>query len=105
MGPFGLDKASQKHECAVPAGDPNLSSRQARAFASQPTNSHRLREMLDKGQSILIHCRGGRGRAGMISARLRVESGVEPETAIERVRTGAAETRQQTGRTVPTARF
>jgi hypothetical protein len=49
----------------------------------------------------------------MISARLLVESGVEPETAIERVRTarpGAIETRQQaawvrTGRTVPTARF
>ena len=45
--------------------------------------------MLDKGQSILIHCRGGLGRAG-VSARLRVKSGVEPETAIERVRTGAA---------------
>jgi hypothetical protein len=46
--------------------------------------------MLDKGQSILIHCRGGLGRVGMSSARLLIESGVEPETAIERVRTGAA---------------
>jgi protein tyrosine/serine phosphatase len=85
-------------------------SRAARAFASQPTNSHRLREMLDKGQSILIHCRSGLGRAGMISARLLVESGVEPETAIERVRTGAAGGDRdaawvRTGRTVPTARF
>ena len=68
--------------------------------------------MLDKVQNILVHCRGGLGRAGMISARLLVESGVEPQTAIERVRTarpGAIEKRQQeawvrTGPVVLTAR-
>ena len=45
-----------------------------------------------------VHCRGGLGRAGMISARLLVESGVEPNAAIERVRAarpGAIETPQQ----------
>ena len=45
-----------------------------------------------------FHCRGGLGRAGMISARLLVESGVEPEVAIAKVRAarpGAIETREQ----------
>jgi protein-tyrosine phosphatase len=66
--------------------------------AQWPAHSQSLRHRLDEGQNILIHCRGGLGRAGMISARLLVESGVEPETAIERVRAarpGAIETPQQ----------
>jgi protein-tyrosine phosphatase len=45
-----------------------------------------------------MHCRGGLGRAGMISARLLVESGVEPTAAMERVRAarpGAIETPRQ----------
>ena len=47
---------------------------------------------------IIVHCRGGLGRAGMISAHLLVESGIEPEAAIERVRAarpGAIETLRQ----------
>jgi ADP-ribosyl-[dinitrogen reductase] hydrolase len=63
-----------------------------------PAHSKRLRQRLDEGENIVVHCRGGLGRAGMISARLLVESGVEPNAAMERVRAarpGAIETPQQ----------
>jgi len=63
-----------------------------------PADSKRLRQRLDACENIVVHCRGGLGRAGMISARLLVESGIESEAAIDRVRAarpGAIETPQQ----------
>ena len=48
--------------------------------------SGHLRSRLDAGANILIHCRGGLGRSGMIAARLLAESGVDAEEAIARVR-------------------
>jgi ADP-ribosyl-[dinitrogen reductase] hydrolase len=54
--------------------------------ASWPENSARLRRLLEAGSRILIHCKGGLGRAGMIAARLLVETGDAPKTAIARVR-------------------
>src|ERR1700680_3011361 len=45
-----------------------------------------LRGVIRRGGRVLVHCRGGLGRAGTIAARLLVELGVEPETAIARVR-------------------
>nr|WP_320190747.1 cyclin-dependent kinase inhibitor 3 family protein [uncultured Desulfobacter sp.] len=54
-----------------------------------------IRHRLCRGENILIHCKGGLGRAGMIAARLLVELGTEPEKAIRmvrRVRSGAIET-------------
>lgn len=67
--------------------------------ASWPDRSARLRTLLEGGSRILIHCKGGLGRAGMISARLLVEMGVSPDTAIARVRAArnprAIETREQ----------
>jgi protein-tyrosine phosphatase len=41
---------------------------------------------LRSGGNVLVHCRGGLGRAGMIAARLLVEEGVPPETAMTAVR-------------------
>ena len=64
-------------------------------------HSKHLRQRLDEGENIVVHCRGGLGRAGMISAHLLVESGVEPNAAMDRVRAarpGAIETPQQEGR-------
>ncbi|MFM2273726.1 MAG: hypothetical protein RL702_2791 [Pseudomonadota bacterium] len=58
----------------------------------------RLRALLRSGASVLIHCRGGLGRAGTIAARLLVELGWEAEEAIRAVRAvrpGAIETRSQ----------
>jgi ADP-ribosyl-[dinitrogen reductase] hydrolase len=57
-----------------------------------------LRSILRSGSDVLVHCRGGLGRAGTIAARLLVELGMEPATAIasvRRVRPGAIETRDQ----------
>jgi ADP-ribosyl-[dinitrogen reductase] hydrolase len=60
-----------------------------------PRTGRRLRAHLGAGRSILVHCMGGRGRSGTVAARLLVELGEEPRTAIERVRRarpGAIET-------------
>ncbi|RBP08673.1 cyclin-dependent kinase inhibitor 3 (CDKN3) [Roseiarcus fermentans] len=60
--------------------------------------SQRLRSQLEAGDNILVHCRGGVGRAGMIAARLLVETGVDPDVAMGRVRAvqpGAIETGAQ----------
>ena len=57
-----------------------------------------LRARLRAGFGVFVHCMGGLGRAGMISARLLVELGWDPQTAIEQIRTvrpGAIETREQ----------
>jgi ADP-ribosyl-[dinitrogen reductase] hydrolase len=45
-----------------------------------------LRSILRGGFDVLVHCRGGLGRAGTIAARLLIELGMEPTTAIEMVR-------------------
>ena len=58
----------------------------------------RLLQLLRSGQRIVVHCRGGLGRAGTVSARLLVELGVSPAEAIHRVRLarpGAIETSAQ----------
>ncbi len=61
-------------------------------------HGHEIRELLRGGDDVLVHCKGGLGRAGMIAARLLVELGVDPEEAIRsvrRVRKGAIETPSQ----------
>lgn len=58
----------------------------------------RLLNHLRQGRRVAVHCRGGLGRAGTVSARLLVELGTDPEAAIRQVRLarpGAIETRQQ----------
>lgn len=62
------------------------------------TQGQTIREMLRNGEDILVHCKGGLGRAGMIAARLLVEMGMDPEEAIHAVRharKGAIETPAQ----------
>jgi ADP-ribosyl-[dinitrogen reductase] hydrolase len=46
------------------------------------------RSVLSRGGKVLIHCRGGIGRTGMIAARLLVELGESPQAAITSVRKG-----------------
>jgi protein-tyrosine phosphatase len=76
----------------------DVSTPSAEFEAEWPAHSEKLRGLLDAGQNVLVHCKGGLGRAGTISARLLVESGVDPKEAITRVRAarpGAIETREQ----------
>ena len=58
-------------------------------------SGNELRALLRNRQDVLIHCRGGLGRAGTIGARLLVELGMKPAAAIRHVRAvrpGAIET-------------
>lgn len=60
--------------------------------------SKRLHGVLESGGNVLLHCRGGLGRSGMIALRLLVEDGKLPEHALDilrQVRPGAVETQQQ----------
>jgi len=57
-----------------------------------------LRALLRDGFDVLVHCKGGLGRAGTVAARLLVELGWGPAAAIaevRRVRPGAIETSSQ----------
>lgn len=57
-----------------------------------------IRSLLRAGEDMVVHCKGGLGRAGMIAARLLVELGMDPEQAIKdvrRARKGAIETTSQ----------
>lgn len=59
-----------------------------------------IRQILRAGGDVVVHCKGGLGRAGMIAARLLVELGMPPEEAIAAVRQarhGAIETPGQLG--------
>lgn len=51
-----------------------------------PAASASARQALGGGGRVLVHCRGGCGRAGMIALRLLIESGERPEPALKRLR-------------------
>lgn len=46
----------------------------------------KLHDRLDAGEKILIHCRGGLGRAGLVAGRILVERGCLPQNAIAQIR-------------------
>ncbi|WP_218628302.1 cyclin-dependent kinase inhibitor 3 family protein [Variovorax sp. dw_954] len=54
--------------------------------AKWPAAVAQLRQTMAAGQRVLVHCRGGLGRAGTVAACLLVEHGVAPTQAIERIR-------------------
>lgn len=62
------------------------------------THGEALRNLLRSGFDVLVHCKGGLGRAGMIAARILVDLGWLPEkamSAVRQVRPGAIETPAQ----------
>jgi len=63
-----------------------------------PVVSANARRALTGGGRILVHCRGGCGRSGMVALRLMIELGEAPDDALARlraVRPCAVETPQQ----------
>lgn len=46
----------------------------------------KVRAALADGRNVVVHCRGGRGRSGLVAARILVELGEEPRAAIHAVR-------------------
>jgi len=66
--------------------------------AAWQTAGPALRDQLRAGFNVLVHCKGGLGRAGMVAARLLVECGWQADEALAAVRTarpGAVETAAQ----------
>jgi hypothetical protein len=62
------------------------------------TRGREIRALLRNGSDVLVHCKGGLGRAGMIAARLLAELGMPPDEAVRevrRARKGAIETPAQ----------
>jgi len=45
--------------------------------------NRRLKQEIEQGEAIAIHCHGGRGRAGIVAITLMVEHGFEADEAIE----------------------
>lgn len=70
----------------------------ARFEVSWQTQGPPLHHRLEAGERVLIHCRGGLGRTGLVAARILVERGCPARDAIHRVRAvrpRAIETRDQ----------
>lgn len=66
--------------------------------AAWVTTGEELRVRLRSGANVLLHCKGGLGRAGLVAARLMIELGHEPGAAVAAVRKarpGAIETEAQ----------
>jgi protein-tyrosine phosphatase len=62
-------------------GEPQGASRDA-----WPKLAAHLHKVLDEGRAVLLHCRGGQGRSGMIALRLLVERGEDASGALARLR-------------------
>ena len=58
---------------------------QQQKFLWEPTSKN-IHQKLNNGDRILVHCRGGCGRSGMIVLRIMIEFGEDPEEALERLR-------------------
>ena len=46
----------------------------------------RIRRCLENGERVLVHCLAGLGRTGMVAARILIDLGCDPTTAIDQVR-------------------
>ena len=76
LGMHGIDWA------AMPVADFGA----PQADAGWPELANRLHALLDSGGRVLVHCRGGCGRSGMILLRLMTERGEEGQAALARLR-------------------
>jgi ADP-ribosylglycohydrolase len=96
LGVSGLGAAVSNHGMTwhhLPIRD--LGAPDADARADWARLSPELHRALDAGKRILVHCRGGLGRAGTMAALLLIERGDSAEQAMARVREarpGAIET-------------
>ncbi len=63
-----------------------------------PRHSLHIRKLIEKTENVVIHCRGGLGRTGLVAVMLLVDIGITPEKALDLVRTArphAVETPEQ----------
>ena len=97
VGNLGLDVAKYGMEWyQIPVPDttaPNYETLEQWNYIRQ-----RIHTRLNRGEKILIHCRGGLGRSGTLAAKILMDKGFSSKEAIERVRVtrpGAIETAEQ----------
>lgn len=93
LGPMILARGIEWHHLPIV----DVSVPNARFEAQWRNSGARLLQLLRLGQRVVVHCRGGLGRAGTVSARLLVELGVPPAEAIEQVRRSRAGAIETTG--------
>lgn len=77
---------------------PDFSAPTSDVLVKWPSVSHMARKALVGGGRVLVHCRGGCGRSGMVVLRLMIEGGEKPAQALARlraVRPCAVETSEQ----------
>lgn len=92
------DEVRARHMAWLHAPIPDVSVPTAAFESAWAEIGGDLRSRLRSGFDVVVHCKGGLGRAGTIAARLLVELGMEPREAIKAVRTerpGAIETAAQ----------
>lgn len=97
VGALG-DEAQRRHMDWYHLPIPDVSPPGSAFEAAWQTAGEELRSRLRNGFDIVVHCKGGLGRAGTVAARLLTELGYPAEDAIQCVRTerpGALETRAQ----------
>lgn len=70
------------HHCPIP----DMQVPDERFERGWTYTGHVLRRKLAAGERVLLHCRGGLGRTGTITARLAIELGAPPEAALRAVR-------------------
>ncbi len=87
LGADHLGTALERHGLAwrhLPIVDYGLPG--AAEQALWPTISAEARAVLGRGGRVLVHCKGGCGRSGMIVLRLMVEAGEDADAALARLR-------------------
>lgn len=55
--------------------------------------------LLDRDKEVLVHCRSGHNRSGLVCARALIERGTGPDEAIEKVRSGRSDGHALTNQT------
>lgn len=65
---------------------PDMHAPDERFEALWPALVAELKETLDRGGRVAVHCRAGLGRTGVVAALLAIEFGDTPAQAIRRVR-------------------
>ena len=97
VGDLG-QKTRERHMAWHHLPIPDMAVPSARFEAGWQRSGETIRACLRDGFDVLVHCKGGLGRAGTIAARLLVELGSTPEEAVQAVRAarpGAIETPAQ----------
>ena len=55
-------------------------------MAEMVTLNAQVRDWMDAGERVVLHCMGGLGRSGLVAATALVNAGLSPSAAIQEVR-------------------